>query len=171
VELKARTLVRELMKVGVPSCPPETPAADIARLLREKGMDAIIILDPEEGHAVGVVSHKELVDAFVRAGEGARELTAEDIMRADVPQVPPDIPLDAALQIMRDQGTRTLFLMHHAGGATYAAAFLTYQHILQYLAARDESDLSDLGGRAERVSPLDAFIQRRDAARKARTGQ
>ena len=171
MELKARTLVRELMKVGVPSCPPETPAADIARLLREKGMDAIIILDPEEGHAVGVVSHKELVDAFVRAGEGAQELTAEDIMRADVPQVPPDIPLDAALQIMRDQGTRTLFLMHHAGGVPYAAAYLSYNHVIQYLGAKEDSDLSDLGTRADRVSPLEAFIQKRDAARKARSGK
>ena len=171
MELSARKLVRDLMKVGVASCPPETPITDIARLLREKGLDAVTVLDPDEGHTIGVVSQKELVDAFIRAGEKARELKAEDIMRDEVPQVPPDIPLDAAIQIMQDKGVRTVYLMHHAGGVTYAAAFLSYNHILQYLGAKEDSELSDLGVRAERVNPLDAFIQKRDAARKARSGK
>jgi CBS domain-containing protein len=53
VDLSSRKLVRDLMKVGVASCAPETPITDIARLLKEKGLDTVIILDPEEGHAIG----------------------------------------------------------------------------------------------------------------------
>jgi CBS domain-containing protein len=159
------------MKVGVASCAPETPIVEIARLLNEKKMDAVIVLDPEEGHAVGVVSQKELVEAFIRAGENARGLKAEDIMSDEVPQVPPDIPLGAALQIMLDKKVRTLFMMHHAGGATYAAAYLSYNHVLQYLGAKEESELSDLGTRADRITPLEAFIQKRDAARRARSAK
>jgi CBS domain-containing protein len=171
VELSSRKLVRDLMKVGVASCGPETPITDIARLLKEKELDTIIILDPDEGHAVGTVSQKELVGAFIREGEKARTLKAEDIMRDEVPQVPPDIPLEVAFQIMQDTGVRTLFLMHHAGGVIYAAAYLSYNHMLRYLGAKEESELGDLGTRAERVLPLDAFIQKRDAARRARSSK
>jgi CBS domain-containing protein len=171
VDLSSRKLVRDLMKVGVASCAPETPITDIARLLKEKGLDTVIILDPEEGHAIGTVSQKELVDAFIREGEKARNLKAEDIMRDEVPQVPPDIPLDAAFQIMQDKGVRTLFLMHHAGGVIYAAAYLSYNHMLRYLSAKEDDELGDLGTQAERLLPLDAFIQKRDAARRARSSK
>ena len=87
-------------------------------------------------------------------------------MRDEIPQVPPDIPLTAAAQIMHDQKTRTLFIMHHAGGVVYPAAMISYQHLLRHLAAQDAADLKDLGIHAERQSPLEAFIERREAARK-----
>ena len=85
-------------------------------------------------------------------------------MRAEVPQVPPDIPLTAAAQIMQDQGLRILFLTHHAGGIAYPAAYITYKHLLRHLGARDARDLRDLGIKAERESPLETFIRRRDEA-------
>ena len=70
---------------------------------------------------------------------------------------------------MQDQGVRAVFMMHHAGGVIYSAAYLSYNHILRYLEAKSDDELNDLGIRAERTSPLDAFIQKRDAARRART--
>jgi predicted transcriptional regulator len=112
---------------------------------------------------LGVVSQDELIRAYTQPG--ARSLMAEEIMQDGVPQVPPDIPLVAAVQLMQDQGVRALFLVHHAGGVVYPAAVITYQHILRHLAARDQDELRDLGIHAERQSPLQAFIARRDAAR------
>ena len=97
-------------------------------------------------------------------------MTAEDVMREGVPQVPPDIPLSAAAMVMHDLGVRTLFLMHHAGGIEYPAAQLTYQHLLRLLAADGEEDLSDLGIYAQRQPPLETFIQRRDEARNKASG-
>lgn len=159
------------MKVGVANVHPGTPVADIARLFKDKGLEAVVILDPEEGHAVGVVSQKELAAAFVREGLNARFLKAEDIMCDDVPQVPPDIPLEAAFQIMLDKGVRMVFLMHHAGGVTYSAGALSYNQLVRFMAAQSDEEISDLGTMAERKNPLDAFIQKRDAARRARTNQ
>ena len=43
---------------------------------------------------------------------------------------------------------------------------VTYQRILRRLAAENQDDLRDLGVQAERQSPLEAFVARRDAARK-----
>ncbi len=151
------------MTIGVPTCFPETPIVDLARLILHKELEAVVVLD-KEGHALGVVSRDELVAAYPQGD--AAGLTAEEIMRDGVPQAPPDIPLTAAAQIMQDLGVRALFLMHHSSGIEYPAAMITYQHILRHLAAENQDDLRDLGIQAERQSPLEAFVARRDAARK-----
>lgn len=161
-----RQFVRDLMTVGVATCPPDTPIVEIARLLLDRDLEAIVVLD-HEGHAVGVVSQDELIQAYTR--EDRRSLTAGDVMRDGVPQLPPDLPLTAAAQMMRDQGVRAVFLMHHAGGISYPAATLSYRHLLRHLAAASDDDLTDLGIAAARQNPIEAFKQRRDAARR-RTG-
>lgn len=156
-------LVRDLMTVGVATCPPETSVGDLARLFLERKLEAIVVLDVEEGHALGVISQDELVQAFTRPN--ARSLKAEDIMCDGVPQVPPDIPIVAAAQLMRGKGVRALFLMHHSGGVVYPAAMISYQHILRHLAAHNRDELRDLGIYAQRQSPLQSFIARREAVR------
>ncbi len=79
-------------------------------------------------------------------------------MREGVPQVPPDIPLTAAAQIMQDQGVRALFLMHHAGGIEYPAAMLSLTtHLLRHLAAKDDDELRDLGIHADRAGAAGTF--------------
>jgi CBS domain-containing protein len=156
-------LVRDLMTVGVPTCSSETSVIDLARLMLEQGWEAVVVLDALEGHALGVVSQDELVRAYTHSEY--RKISVMDIMRDGVPQVPPDIPLTTAAQIMQDQGVRVLFLMHHAGGIEYPAAMISYRHLLRHLIASDDEELRDLGIRAERQAPLDLFIQRREAAR------
>ena len=163
--LSERKLVRDLMTVGVPTCPPQTPIVDLVRLMLEKNWEAVVVLDGEEGHALGVVSQDELVRAYER--EDARTLTAEQIMHESVPQIPPDIPLTVAAQMMLDQKVRAFFLMHHAGGVVYPAAMITYRHILRHLAAQSNDELKDMGIAAARKAPLEQFIERRDAAKKA----
>jgi CBS domain-containing protein len=156
-------LVRDLMTVGVKTCPLGAPITEITRLLLDLDLESVVVLDAE-GHAVGIVSQEELVLAYAR--DDARSLTAEDIMREGVPEVPPDIPITAAAQLMRDMRVRMVFLMHHADGIHYPAAALSYKHLLRHLAAQDSADLSDLGIKAERQSPIDTFIKRRDEARR-----
>lgn len=158
-----RTLVRDLMTVGVQTCPPETPVADVARLLLDKNLEALVVLD-DEGYAAGVIGQDELARAYARSSLDG--LVAEDVMREGVPQVPPDIPLTAAAQLMADQGVRTFFLMHNAGGIIYPAAFISYRHLLRHLAARTDAELSDLGIAAARQAPLDVFIEKRDTSRR-----
>ena len=89
-----------------------------------------------------------------------------DLMTVGVETCPPDTPLSAAAEIMLDQGVRTLFLMHHAGGIEYPAAQISYRHYLRAVVAQEDEDLRDLGILAKRQSPLEIFVQRRDEARK-----
>lgn len=156
-------LVRDLMTVGVATCPPDTPVVDIARFLLEKGLEGMVVLD-QDGQAVGVVSREELVKAYTR--DNVHDLVAEDVMAEGMHEVPPDIPLTAAAQLMQDMGTRIVFLTHNANGIIYPAAMLSYRHFLRHLAAEDDTELRDLGIKAERRSPIEIFIEKRDAARR-----
>ncbi|MBP7689318.1 MAG: CBS domain-containing protein [Thermoflexales bacterium] len=163
--LTERRLVRDLMTVGVPTCPPTTLLVDLVRLMLEKNWEAVVVLDGDEGHAIGIVSHDEIIKAYER--DDARTLTVEQMMHEGVPQVPPDIPLPVAAQMMLDQRVRAFFLMHNAGGITYPAAMITYRHLMRHLAAQSDDDLKDMGIAAARKAPLQQFIERRDAAKRA----
>jgi CBS domain-containing protein len=162
-EIPPRKLVRDLMTVGVQTCPMRMPIGDVARLLLDKELEGIVVLDGE-GHGVGVVSRDDLARAYGRGD--VDNLTAEDVMSEGVPQVPPDIPLAAAAQLMADNGWRAAFLMHNAGGIIYPAAMISTTHFLRHLAAQSDDDLRDLGIKAERQLPVEAFKARRDAARQ-----
>jgi predicted transcriptional regulator len=154
-------LVRDLMSVGVPTCALDDSVVELTRWFLEKDIEGAVVLD-ENGHGAGVVTHDELVKAYAK-GDWER-LVAQDVMRVDVPTVPPDIPLNAVAQLMQDMGVRVVFLTHHAGGIEYPAAYITYKHLLRHLAARDGEDLKDLGIKAEREAPLEKFFRRRDEA-------
>lgn len=159
----APRLVRDLMTVGVPTCSLETSITDLTELMLAEELEGVVVLD-HQGHAAGVVTRDELVAAYCRDDCQSRQ--AAEVMRADVPQIPPDIPLSAAAQIMQDLGVRVLFLMHHAAGIEYPAAYLTYRHLMRHLCAKEGGDLSDLGIKAARKSPMELFVERRDLARR-----
>jgi CBS domain-containing protein len=154
--------VRDLMTIGVETCSPDTPIVEIVRAMLINQLDEIVVL--EEGNALGVVGQKELIRAY--ASDDFRSLVAEDVMREGIPQAPPEIPLAAAAQVMLDLDVRTLFLMHQSAGIEYPAALISFRHLLRHMLAENVDELRDLGIKAERRSPLETFIERRDAARK-----
>lgn len=156
-------LVREIMTVGVLTCGQDTPIKQVAEALIEKDVEAVVVLD-YEGHGIGVVGRDQLVKAY---SFGSYEhLTALEIMEDGIPQVPPDIPIGVAAQMMQDQGRRIFFLMHNAGGIIYPAAYISYKHFLRHLQSESAEDLADLGIDAARTLPLEAFLERRDAIKK-----
>ena len=122
------------MTVGVPDVPAAHAPRRSDALDVEKNWEAVVVLDGDEGHAIGVVSQDEIVEAYERAD--ARTFTAEQVMHEGVPTIPPDVLLTVAAQMMIDQNVRAFFLMHNASGIIYPAAMITYRHILRHLAAQ-----------------------------------
>jgi CBS domain-containing protein len=156
-------LVRELMSVGVPTCKTTTPILDIARFILDQQVEEMVVLGTE-GEGVGIVGYEELVTAYTR--QEAKELFAEDIMHEGVPELPADITLVLAAQLMKDKGIRVAYMTHNSAGIIYPAAYISYKHVLRHLVAKDASELKDLGLAAERKSPIETFIERRDEARR-----
>lgn len=156
-------LVRDLMTVGVPTCKTTTPLVDIARFLVENQVEEMVVLG-DEGEGVGIVGYEELVNSYSK--EKVKSLTAENIMREGVPALPADITIALAAEMMKDKGIRVGYMLHNSAGIIYPAAMISYRHIVRHLAALVDSELKDLGLAAERKSPIEKFIERRDEARK-----
>ena len=151
------------MTVGVPTCKINTPIGDVARFLIENNVEELVVLG-DEGEGLGTCGFKELVDAYNL--DDIRKLTVEEVMSEGVPELPSDISLKLAAQLMKDKGIRVAYMNHNSAGIIYPAALISYKHLVRHLAARDESELKDLGISAERKSPLEVFVERRDGARK-----
>jgi CBS domain-containing protein len=147
-------LVRDLMRVGVPTCAEQAPLAEVARLLVERNVGALVVLD-EDGNAAGWVGEHHVARAMERS---YKELTAADIMDEHVPTVQPDLPAAAAAQLMLDQGLRQFFVTHHAGGAVYPAALFTLQDVVRLVAGMERAPGVGVG--AERPTAIDLFKHR-----------
>lgn len=156
-------VVRDLMRVGVPTCKRDSTVSDIARYILEHDAEAMCVLD-EEGHAIGVVSAQDLIRAYGK--EGLRGLPAEAVMSEGVPELQADIPLNVAADMMLDQHTRIAYVMHSAAGISYPAAYLSYRQLVRHIAAQSDEELNDLGTSAARKSPIAQFLDRRDEARR-----
>ena len=115
------TLVRDLMQVGVPTCREDTPLKDAARLLVERNVAALIVLD-EDANMVGWIGEQHVARVINR---DYAKLTAGHIMDEHVPEILPEVPAAAAAHLMLDRGLRQLFVTHHAGGIKYPAAVIT----------------------------------------------
>lgn len=156
------TLVRDLMSIGVLTCSPDTSVVELTRVLLDRDLEGAVVLD-DQGHAAGVVGRDDLIRAY-STGE-YEDRMVEGVMQDGIPQIPPDIPLAVAAQIMQDKGARILYLTHHAGGIEYPAAMLSYKNLLRHMAMESEEELGDLGVEADRELPLESFVKRRDSAR------
>lgn len=133
-------LVRHVMHIGVPTCPAHMPMLEAVNVLLRENLEALVVLD-QHGHSVGLFGRVEAVAAFGFSQPLNRplgRLTVADVMRPDIPEIPPDIPVTAAVQLMLDQHVRELYLLHHDGGISWPAAVLRLEDALKYLNANRE---------------------------------
>ena len=129
-------LVRDLMHIGVRTCPANTSLIDAVCILVRENLDSLIVLD-ENGNAVGLFGLREVMNAFGRYGADVRDcrnLTVAKVMQPEIPEIPPDIPAMAAAQLMLDQNIREMYLMHYDGGFKWPSAVFRFADVLSYLA-------------------------------------
>lgn len=153
-------LVRDVMRIGVPTCKVGDPVASVAAQMLEHGATALVVLD-EDGDARGWISEERLAAAYLEADRlppGSSPLTAEQVLDERIPECPSDIPLASAVQIMADQGVDHLFFLHRAGGRAWPASVLALRDVVRALAGPQW--IQDQGTAAPRPSPMDLFRQR-----------
>jgi predicted transcriptional regulator len=109
------------MKVGVTTCHLATPVRNISKISSENDLEAVIIISPEDEHAIGKITQVNVMSAF--SNGSADLLTAMDIMQEEIEQVLPDIPVTTAAQMMLDKQLRIFFIMHHSGGLSYGSTY------------------------------------------------
>jgi CBS domain-containing protein len=102
--------VADVLRPGIVSCPPETPAVEVARMMATHHVHSIFVMHPaqddsREGYVWGIISDLDLV----RAGlEGRDAKIANDLARTAVVSVKPSLPLREAGQLMVKHGVSHL---------------------------------------------------------------
>ena len=103
--------VRDVMHQGVISCRPDTPIEEVARLMAEKGISAVVVVN-EAGFATGIVSLTDLANAgFVAPNLEFKGLAAKHIMTSPVIATSPDQPLADAMKLLRDKRIHRLVVV------------------------------------------------------------
>ncbi|MBE3587443.1 MAG: CBS domain-containing protein [Thermoanaerobacteraceae bacterium] len=113
---EGRQWIREIMKKPVITCSPETTVEDAARMMLEKNIHCLPVVDGE-GKLVGIVTESDLMFLFSAAPAGGSimdlflrkkgHLTGEtigDIMIRKVVAVHPDEPIQRAIQLIIKHG-------------------------------------------------------------------
>jgi predicted transcriptional regulator len=153
-------LIRDVMRIGVPTCKMEDTLQQVAALMVDQAASALVVLD-EDGDTRGWINEQMLGSAYLRFAqlpEGSPALTAADVMVERVPEAPSDIPLTAGAQIMADTGVDHLFFLHRAGGRVWPASVVSHRDLIRAMAGPEY--ILGQGTAAPRPTPMDLFRQR-----------
>ena len=123
-------LVRDIMKIGVPTCDADAKLDGIAKIMMRDGADAVIVMDEEDG-AVGVISQSDLVRAYTRNWQ---LLTAKKVMTDKILTVEPDASITAAANMMQEDKVHQVFIMHEHPGTGKPSAVVTMRAVVREMA-------------------------------------
>lgn len=102
--------VRQLLESKGPevhAIGPDAAVIDAIRGMAEKGIGALVVLDPG-GALAGVVSERDYARKIVLAGRSSRDTAVREIMSTDVVTVRLDDQAEACMQLVTDRRIRHL---------------------------------------------------------------
>lgn len=97
--------VREIIEgQELVAAPGELPVSEAARLMRQKGVGAILVL--EQGRLAGIFTERDALFRVLAEGRDARATRLAEVMTANPRTIHPDRPFSDALHIMHEGGFR-----------------------------------------------------------------
>lgn len=126
------------MRVGVVTCPAETPILEAVKLLLQQNADSMVVVDNNH-QAIGIFGSHQIGELYARSSD-LSTLTVAEGMSTEIPQVPPDIPVLAAVQLMVDQHWPEIYLMHPASSSApnRPVGSFSFKELLREVAGSDE---------------------------------
>lgn len=109
--------VQDLLRVkgsDVWSVSPDTAAIEALKLMAEKNIGALLVLD-EEGKIVGIVSERDFARHIAQTGQCAVEEAVSNYMTKEVIGVRPDTSIDECMMLMTRQHIRHLPVVNAEG--------------------------------------------------------
>lgn len=78
---------------------PETPLAEVARVMAVTGIGSIPVID-RDARLIGMVVERDILRLAAERRNGIRGLAVEEVMTRDVCTVPAEAPVETALSVM-----------------------------------------------------------------------
>ena len=86
---------------------PETPVFDALKLMAEKGIGAVLVVE-EDGHVAGIMSERDYARKIVLKGKTAVDTPVSEIMTRQVICVEPNQPIQECMALMVGKHIRHL---------------------------------------------------------------
>jgi CBS domain-containing protein len=99
---------------GVISVRPTDSVAEVVQVLASHGIGAAVVLDPDSGQLLGILSERDIVRALATRGAAALQMAAQDLMTRTLHTASPATTVGAALAMMTEGHFRHLPVMQHA---------------------------------------------------------
>jgi CBS domain-containing protein len=120
--------VLDAMRLGVVSCPPDTPLREVARIMATYRIHSVVVTDLPEGAPLGVVADIDIV-----AAAQTPEAPAGEVARTEVLTVTPEDPLGRAAQLMAEhEVTHLVVVQPHSGHAVGVVSALDVANMLAW---------------------------------------
>jgi CBS domain-containing protein len=105
--------VVDAMRVGIVSCPPDTPLRDVARIMATYRIHCVVVSEMEGARPVGVVAD---IDLAAAAASEPHDGTAGQFARTEPVSVAADESLERAAQLMAEHEVSHLVVIQpHSG--------------------------------------------------------
>jgi crotonyl-CoA carboxylase/reductase len=135
----ARTYVRDVMHHGVISCPAETSVEEAMRIMNERRIHAIVVVDGP-GYLAGIVSQTDLMSAWQDGSHYQQVMRGpvSEIMTKSVVSCMPEMELDRAIKLLnRNQIHRLVVVEERNDGRFWPVGILSMTDIVRYLGSQD----------------------------------
>ena len=100
--------VKDLMRTDVKMVGKSTPLLEAAKMMRDFGVSSLIIAPDEEGVAFGIITRKDIVEAFVTEAPQENLQLVDDVMTKPAITVNKDFSIYNCQQLMRMVSVRRL---------------------------------------------------------------
>jgi signal-transduction protein with cAMP-binding, CBS, and nucleotidyltransferase domain len=111
LEITSNMLVREAMSSPVISVSEGTDIAELAKVMKDHNVGAVIVTNKEE-QPVGIVTERDIVTRVVAQGRDHDDVVAKSVMSSPLHVVAPDMSLMEAMRLMDKLNIRRLGVMY-----------------------------------------------------------
>jgi len=119
---------------------PETMVADAARIIAERRIGAVVVLDGQ-GRLVGILSERDVVRGLVRHGAHLFGMRVDALMTHDVVMASPETTVDEAVEIMDEGYFRHLPVRDEDG---MLCGIVSVRDLVRYRIRAQQADVESL---------------------------
>lgn len=105
--------LKNLVERELISCNPDTSVQEVARMMDDKDVGAIVVLDG--GKPIGIVTDRDLVVRCIVEGKECKDTRVRDVMTDDVETVSIDQGIFDVVRIMKESQIRRLPVVDDKG--------------------------------------------------------
>lgn len=98
--------VKDCMTTNVAYVSPNTPVVEIAKIMKNKNVGSVPVLDGDR--VVGIVTDRDIVLRDIAFGKNPNEVLAKDVMTVGVTTANPNMDIHDAARIMAEKQVRRL---------------------------------------------------------------